>query len=238
MATPIPSGQPNLAGFTTFVRNVMGVSVSYLPDAGPSLQHALDYGIVTTNQALISAPSQASSWNPYTLACYNLAGHVLIEYAPDQSYPLASLAWSAPGVVSGVTASPSLIAPGDRVTIASVSPLAYAGPPALGYVIVQAAPDSTHFSYALTPNPGVATMLAGAAVVEQYFTNARRQLKINSFVPGVITSTSDMGTSAGLNNPTFMTGFTLENLNLLKTSFGRAYIAIAQKYGPTVWGLT
>lgn len=234
---PIPSGQPDLAGFTTFVRNVMGIPTNYLPDDSPYLQHALDYGIETTNPDLASAPSQTTSWSPYMLAVYNLAGHVLIVYAGDQSYPLAALSWSA-GTVTGQTAAASQILPGDKLTIAAVSPLAYAGPQNLGYVVVQATPDSTHFQYALAANPGAATLLTGAAAVEQYFTQARKLLKINSFVPGVVTSTSDVSTSAGLLNPDFMRMFTLEDLGLLKTQYGQSYLKIAQKAGPTIWGLT
>ena len=231
------TGQPSIAGFTTFIRNVMGIGANYLPDSSPSIQHAYDYAINTVNLDLACAPSQPTSWGPYQLAVYNLGGHVLIEFAQDQSYAIATLAWSA-GSVAGTTSLASALQPGNRVAITGVSPLAYSGPPNLGYVVLQSAPDSTHFGYDLAKNPGAATLLAGAAVTVQFFSLARARLKIGEFAPGVVGSTSDVSTSVGLNNPEFTKGLTIENLGLLKTTYGRAYMSIAQKYGPTVWGLS
>ncbi len=226
---------PTIGSFLIFVRNVMGIGENLLPSDSPVLQHAFDHALDEVNLSLASAPSQTTSWSPYEQAVYNLGGHLLIEFAPDRSYPLASLSWAA-GVVSAITAAANQTYPGDKVSIVGVSPLDYSG--GSSGVVVQATPDDTHFSYNISRNPGAATMLANAAVVEQFFANARRILKISSFAPGIVASTSDLSTSVGLENPDFMRGLTLEGLQLLKTTYGRAYLSIAQKYGPSIWGLT
>jgi hypothetical protein len=70
-----------------------------------------------------------------------------------------------------------------------------------------------------------------------YFKDLRAQWKIDSFVPGVVQSASDEGTSSSLQIPEFFNNLTLADLQLLKDPWGRAYMAIAQNYGPTVWGL-
>jgi hypothetical protein len=69
------------------------------------------------------------------------------------------------------------------------------------------------------------------------FANLRSTYKIGSFVPGVVQSTSDNGTSTSLLVPDFMKELMLADLQELKTPWGRAYLAFAQKYG-TLWGIT
>ena len=232
---------PTLSDLITFVRNVAGIPAAYLPDSSLQFQHALDNATNTVNLDLISALSRPTSWSPYALAVLNLSTHLLIEYAIDQSYGLSGLSWAA-GTVSATTSAPHLIQPGNRLTISGVSPLGYSGSVLNGvqqnYVVVQAVPDSTHFTYSLAKDPGASTLLSGAAAIEQYFSNARRQLKIGAWVPGVVTSANDVSTGTGLLNPDFMRGLTIENLDLLKTQFGRSYLSLAQKYGPSAWGVT
>lgn len=61
---------------------------------------------------------------------------------------------------------------------------------------------------------------------------------ITAFVPGVVSAASDVSTGDSLLNPDFMKNLTLGDLQDLKTPYGRAYLAIAQDYGPAPWGLT
>lgn len=214
----------------------MQVPASSLPDSAPILQHALDQALNIVNDDLGASPSQQTSWSVYELATYNLGGHFLIEFAPDVSYPLTAASWAA-GMATIQTTDPSLIQPGDKLKITGVSPLGYSGSSKDGYITAVATPDTTHFSYPIT-NPGAATVLPGAAATEQFWALARKQLKITSFTPGVVSSASDAGTSVGLQTFDFFRGLTLMDLQLLKTSYGRAYLAIAQQYGPTAWGVT
>lgn len=70
-----------------------------------------------------------------------------------------------------------------------------------------------------------------------FFDDIRTKLNIELFVPGVVLSSGDSGTSASRATPEFMKTFTMANLQNLKTPYGRQYLAFAQAYG-TLWGLT
>lgn len=72
----------------------------------------------------------------------------------------------------------------------------------------------------------------------QFFAFARQQFKINSFVPGVIQAAADESTSDSYVVQEAAKNFTLANLQQLKDVYGRTYLAIAQSYGPTLWGLS
>lgn len=231
---PLPDHTPDITKFTTFLRNVARISVGNLPDNSPSIQHAFDYAAEMVNLDLGIIPAAPGSWSIYEQAVYNLATHTLIEYAQDASYPILALSWSA-GVVSATTNTPHQMMPGDQIKIVGVSPLAYGGS---GAVTLTAVPDNTHFGYLLPRDPGGAMLLSGAAAQSQFFADARRVLKLNSFTPGIVGSTSDLSTSVSLDVPEFFKHLTLDQLQLLKTPYGRAYLRLAQRYGPTVWGIT
>lgn len=70
-----------------------------------------------------------------------------------------------------------------------------------------------------------------------FWVDLRTQYGTFAFAPGVVTSSSDNGTSTSLTNLEAMKDFTLANLQNLKTPYGRQYLAWAQSYGP-LWGLT
>lgn len=70
-----------------------------------------------------------------------------------------------------------------------------------------------------------------------YFNQLRTNFGCNSFVGGVLNSTSDEGTSEGMTVPDFAAGLTVGQLNNLKTPYGRVYLAIAGSYG-SLWGLS
>ena len=73
---------------------------------------------------------------------------------------------------------------------------------------------------------------------QTFFTKARESYHVNQFVAGVVASTGDNGTSTSLLNPEFLRGLTMGQLSNLNTPFGRQYLALAQAYGPTQWGLS
>ena len=70
-----------------------------------------------------------------------------------------------------------------------------------------------------------------------YFTDLRATLKIGNFVPGVISSSSDEGTSQSLLNPEVMKNLLFADLVYLKDPYGRQYLAIAARFG-SLWGFT
>ena len=172
MTTP----QPTLAGFTAFVRNVMGISVTVLPDGSPVIAFALSVALGVVNPQLAAAcipQSDAAGvqlntggFTVYVLAVYNLAGSNLLSYAQDQ-------------------------------------------------------PNAAIYKNKL-----------------QFFAYFRWKWNINSFVPGVIDSSSDESTSEHMVVQEAAKSFTLANLQQLKDPFGRQYLALAQSYGPTSWGIS
>lgn len=72
---------------------------------------------------------------------------------------------------------------------------------------------------------------------QTFFLDQRKNYDLNGFVPGVIASTSDEGTSESLVNPDFMKNLQLSDLQYLKNPWGRQYLAIAQRFGP-IWGMS
>lgn len=70
-----------------------------------------------------------------------------------------------------------------------------------------------------------------------YFADYRKANGIGTFTPGVITASSDSGTSQSWLTPDFMKNLTLADLQNLKNPYGMAYLMIAQSYG-AIWGLT
>ena len=80
---------PTLAGFVSFVQNVMGISTTVLPADSPVIGFALSVALAIVNPQLAlvyCGPSIAgvTPANIYTLAVYNLAGSQLLSYAQDQ----------------------------------------------------------------------------------------------------------------------------------------------------------
>lgn len=212
----------------------MGIPSSQLPADSPIIQHAYDFALATVNTDLTAIPSQPTSYTPYAMAVYNLGGHSLIEFAPDQSWSVIAASWSN-GVVTATTATTHTLAPGDTINVSGLSPLAYDG-----QFVIQAVPDSTHFQYNVrTPGQANATVIAaGAQVTEYFFARLRSLWKLAAFAPGVVASTSDVSTSASLVNQEFFANLRLLDLQLLKTPYGRRYLQLAQAYGPVIWGLS
>jgi hypothetical protein len=87
--------------------------------------------------------------------------------------------------------------------------------------------------------------LGGALLVEiaqdnpnsTFWQDLRNKLNINNFTPGLTNSASDQGTSEGMYILPIFSGLTMLDLQLLKTPWGRAYLAFAGQWGP-IWGLT
>jgi hypothetical protein len=100
------------------------------------------------------------------------------------------------------------------------------------------------------PNQGLIYMLAvynlGASNLlnwfpdtppSTFFADARKGYGINSFVAGVVTASSDEGTSNSLTTPEWASNLTIANLQQLKDPFGRQYLAFAADYG-SLWGIS
>jgi hypothetical protein len=73
---------------------------------------------------------------------------------------------------------------------------------------------------------------------QTFFEDARVKWRLLETSVGVPSQSSDSGTAVGILNPEQMKLLTLQDLQTLKTPFGRQYMAIAQKFGREIWGLT
>jgi hypothetical protein len=71
----------------------------------------------------------------------------------------------------------------------------------------------------------------------KYWSYLRQQFKINTFIPGVLTSSSDESSSVGYQVSDQFAGYTIANLQNLKTPYGRQYLGIAGSWG-TQWGIS
>lgn len=84
--------------------------------------------------------------------------------------------------------------------------------------------------------PG-APIVPGSDPAAPFFAYTRAKWNMTSFVSGVVSSTSDEGTSMSLVVPKQLEELTIANLQQLKDPWGRQYLAFAQDYG-TLWGLS
>ena len=78
---------PTLAGFQTFITDVMAIPTSALPLTSPAITYAFNVSMMTVNPLLglgICWPQPPGpQWSIYAIAVYNLAGDLLINFAPD-----------------------------------------------------------------------------------------------------------------------------------------------------------
>lgn len=71
-----------------------------------------------------------------------------------------------------------------------------------------------------------------------YFAYIRKTLNLSGFSSGVVQSTNDLTTGGSYVVPEAFKNLTIGDLNLLKTPYGQWYLAIAQDYGPSEWGIS
>lgn len=217
---------PNQTDYTAFLRSI-GFDTTVLPDNSPYIPDSLQIAIDIVNSALATAAP-----NEYTRAVYNLATDILINYAPDQTPALASLVWASGSVTAtAVAALPTNIINGSQImtTLAGQTPVGYSGTQKALVV------SGNSFTYPLANNPGAETVPGTYST--SFFADLRKQWNIGAITTGVVTETHDESTGTSILNPEQMKQFTLADLQNMKTPYGRAYLAFAQKYGQTLWGL-
>lgn len=78
------TGDPTLAGFQTFITDVMQVPSDALdPATAPVVVWAYDFAQNWVYQGLQCIPNPGGAWSLYALAVYNLAADTLINWAQD-----------------------------------------------------------------------------------------------------------------------------------------------------------
>jgi hypothetical protein len=142
---------PTEAGFLTFIRDIMQIDNTILPDDNWAISFSYNYSINICLPLIGSIPQIPENFL-YSTAVYNLAADTLLTYAIDQ--------------------------------------------------------------------PG-----------QDYFARYQQQYKLKALVPGVVERAQDESTSTDLFVPDFFKDMTLQNLQNLKTIYGRTYMQIAQSFG-------
>lgn len=218
----------NVTDYTAFLRNVCGFDTTVLPDASAWIPYTLQLSLDTVNTALVCvAPNEG------VLAQYNLAADTLINYVPDVTPALASLAWAS-GVVTATAAAALPV----NLVVGSVFDTVVAGATPAGYngSVEATVLTGNSFTYALSVNPGAETVPGTYAAT--FFADLRAKWNVNAISTGVVSETHDESTGSSFVVPEQFKDLTLTDLQNLKTPYGRAYMAFAQKYGQTLWGLT
>ena len=103
---------PSLAGFWTFIRDVMKITVAQLPNDSTYPGWAYNISLMIVNRGLMAVPSPDPAYpNLYALAVYNLAADRLVNFAQDQTgytvFQDLRKSCNLDGFVSGVIQSTS-----------------------------------------------------------------------------------------------------------------------------------
>lgn len=149
---------PNVADYTLFLQNNVGINSTYLPTNSPFITYAFNAAV----RQVINIPTSLAGVD-YTLAVYNCAAHIQLAITPDQ-------------VVNNV-------------------------------------------SYT-------------------FFQQQRKAYDLLLPVVGLVSSSSDEGTSVTNAVPDTLKQLSIDDLGFMRTPWGRFYLGFAQDFGPTVWGLS
>lgn len=74
---------PTLTGYVSFIRNIMGIDTTLLPDGSPVIEFTYNLALNICTDLLAVIP-QIPGQFLYITAVYNLAGDSLLTYAVDQ----------------------------------------------------------------------------------------------------------------------------------------------------------
>lgn len=74
---------PTLSGYVSFIRNIMGINTTLLPDNSPYIEFSYNLAINICTDLLTLIPQIPGEFL-YITAVYNLAGDTLLTYAVDQ----------------------------------------------------------------------------------------------------------------------------------------------------------
>jgi hypothetical protein len=101
-----------------------------------------------------------------------------------------------------------------------------------GDCLINWTPDQPGVYYPSPPAPP-----GGTPPNTGYFAYLRAQYNTLGFTPGIITASNDQGTGQSMQPLDQYRNFTIQNMQQLKTPWGRAYLGWASAVG-TLWGLS
>lgn len=75
---------PTLSGYVTFIRDIMGINTTILPDNSPYIPYSYNFAVNICTELMAVIP-QIPGQFLYETAVYNLAGDTLLSSAVDQT---------------------------------------------------------------------------------------------------------------------------------------------------------
>jgi hypothetical protein len=97
---------------------------------------------------------------------------------------------------------------------------------------------ATALLFQITPDQEGQTYFADARSKKPSTNFPNGGFNLNAPALGLVTAASDEGTSGTLKTPDWAAKMTVGDLELFQTPWGRAYLNYAQKFGPSIVGLT
>jgi hypothetical protein len=214
-------GTPNLTDYVSFLYGVVGIPTANLPTANGFATGGSNGFLQDTLQNWL-----ANQW----------AGYSVVD------------------VIGGQTAS---VASSNRFTLNFLVPVANPVNVGDAYLV---APDIILTSLSIAQEIVNTTLNLASATIytlavynlaadrlinyamdvanQTYFRDLRKTFRLTEVSVGVPSQVSDQGTAVGILNPEQMRLFTLQDLQTMKTSYGRQYMAFAQMYGRSIWGIS
>lgn len=214
---------PNLADYASFLANVVGVppagKAQVFPSAAGSVTGATSSSLTDANQTWTNG-----QWNGCTVYDSTLNLSAVVTGTTANTVTFAALT-QAPAVGDAYLILQPIVAISLNIAMRTVNSAINAVDPATYTLAVYNLAADRLINFA-PDQPG-----------QTFFQDARAKFQLARPTIGVVSGTSDNGTSASLLNPEWMRKMTLQDLETLRTPYGRAYIGIAQAYGPNVWQL-
>lgn len=214
------STTPNLQDYLTFLSSVVGIPAANFPTA----QGFVSAGSVST----LTDSTQTWQSNQW-------AGYEVSDTSQGFSGLVNANTTNTLNVAVPFPANPN---PGDAYLIASPALQATF---CLAMDIVALALNASPNTYVLAVYNLAADRLINFALDipnQTYFQDLRTNYRISQISVGVASSANDQGTAVGILNPKAMETFTMQDLQTLKTPYGRIYMGFAQNYGVSLWGLS
>jgi hypothetical protein len=214
------STTPNLQDYLAFLSSVVGIPAANFPTAA---------GVATGGSllTLIDATQnwQANQWAGSELSDTSQGLNGLISANTANTVNLFQALGASPLAGDVYLIAPPALRSTFNIAMDIVSETLNASPDVYVLAVYNLAADRL-INYALD--------ISG----QTYFQDLRKDYRIATVSVGVASSANDQGTSVGILNPRAMETFTMLDLQTLKTPYGRAYMGLAQSYGPALWGLT
>ena len=212
---------PNLTDYVSFLSGVVGIPIEFLPTLlGTATDGTTAYLVDSTQNW---NPDQ---WDGYTVT--DLTQGLSTDVATSSTDTLSFVDSLSAPVIAGdeYLITPQVVPMSLSIALEIVNPaLACASAMMYGLAVYNLATDRL-INYAVD-QPG-----------QTWFIDKRKEFRLADARVGVVASASNGETSMSYLNPEQMKLFTLQDLETLKTEWGRRYMGIAQKYGLSIWGIS